>query len=125
MMLVEWLFAQIGEVTRIPARQLDVATSLCSSGPAFVALYIEGLVDGAVALGLKRQHAVKMAAQMIKGSADLVLGGRSLAGVMEEIATPGGSTMVGLLTLEEGGVRARAARTIMESTKALQRMASA
>ena len=124
MMLVEWLFALIGTVARITARHLDAGTSLCSSGPAFVAKFIEGLVDGAVGLGLRRPDAVAMAAQMVKGTACLILGGRSLPDVMEEIATPGGSTMVGLLTLEEGRVKATAARAIMESTRALDRMTS-
>ena len=114
--LVEWLFEAIGTVIHIAAAKFDACTALCGSTPAFFALFIESLLDGAVALGLKRSEAQVMAAQTMKGAALLMLAGQKPEDIKEAVATPGGSTIQGLLVL--GGVRGTVADALIRCTAA-------
>lgn len=114
--LVEWLFTAIGSVTQITAAQFDVCTALCGSTPAFFALFVESLLDGAVALGLKRSEAQIMAAETMKGAAMLMLNGESPESVKEKVATPGGSTIQGLLELERKALRGTVADALVKCT---------
>ena len=114
--LVTWMFSRIGRVVHLPATQMDASTALCGSGPAFCALVLEALADGAVAMGLPRAEAQLMAAQTMKGTAGLVLNGEHPALVREKVSTPGGCTIGGLLVLEEGTVRGTVARGVREAT---------
>jgi pyrroline-5-carboxylate reductase len=114
--LVTWIFKRIGDVVHLPASNMDVSTALCGSGPAFFALMLEAAVDGAVAMGLPRAEAQRMAAQTMKGAAGLVLAGEHPAILREKVSTPGGCTIGGLLVLEEGAVRGTVAKTIREAT---------
>lgn len=64
--LVTWIFKRIGDVVYLPASKMNASTALCASGPAFFALVLEAAIDGAVAMGLPRQEAQRMAAQTSK-----------------------------------------------------------
>lgn len=114
--LVTWIFKRIGEVVYLPPSNMDVCTSLCGSGPAFFALMLEAAIDGAVAMGLPRAEAQRMAAQTMKGAAGLVLNGDHPALLRDKVSTPGGCTIGGLLVLEEGRVRGTVARAVREAT---------
>ena len=114
--LTTWIFTRIGRVVHLPPAMMDVSTALCGSGPAFLALMLESLADGAVAMGLPRAEAQLMAAQTMRGTAGIVLGGEHPALVREKVSTPGGCTIGGLLVLEEGTVRGTVARCIREAT---------
>lgn len=116
--LVDWIFATIGSVTHIPASQFDACTALCGSMPAFFALFIEAMLDGAVALGLKRSEALVMAALTMKGTAALVLGGEAPEELREKVATPGGSTIQGLLDLERKALRGTVADALISCADA-------
>ena len=116
--LVDWLFATIGTVTHITAGQFDACTALCGSTPAFFALFLESLLDGAVALGLKRSEAHTMAAETMKGAAMLMLAGESPDMLKEKVATPGGSTIQGLLALERKALRGTVADALIRCTAA-------
>ncbi|KAL8814604.1 MAG: hypothetical protein Q9223_006182 [Gallowayella weberi] len=115
---VEWLFTSIGTVTRITAAQFDACTALCGSTPAFFAHFIESLLDGAVAVGLKRSEAQVMAANTMKGVATLILAGEQPETVKEKVATPGGSTIQGLLELERKAFRGTVADALIKCTTA-------
>ncbi|KAL2181822.1 pyrroline-5-carboxylate reductase dimerization-domain-containing protein [Thermothelomyces heterothallicus CBS 202.75] len=114
--LVTWIFKRIGDVVYLPPSTMDVCTALCGSGPAFFALMLEAAIDGAVAMGLPRAEAQKMAAQTMKGAASLVLNGDHPALLRDKVSTPGGCTIGGLLVLEEGRVRGTVARAVREAT---------
>lgn len=114
--LVTWMFTRIGRVVHLPPAQMDVSTALCGSGPAFYALVLEAMADGAVAMGMPRAEAQLMAAQTMKGTAGMVLNGEHPAMVREKVSTPGGCTIGGLLVLEEGRVRGTVARSVREAT---------
>lgn len=114
--IVEWIFTRVGRVVHLPPSVMDVSTALCGSGPAFLALMLESLADGAVAMGLPRAEAQLMAAQTMRGTAGMVLSGEHPALVREKVSTPGGCTIGGLLVLEEGRVRGTVARSVREAT---------
>jgi len=114
--LVTWIFKRIGDVVYLPPSTMDVCTALCGSGPAFFALVMEAAIDGAVAMGLPRAEAQRMAAQTMKGAAALVLNGDHPALLRDKVSTPGGCTIGGLLVLEEGRVRGTVARAVREAT---------
>ncbi|KAG0647627.1 Pyrroline-5-carboxylate reductase [Hyphodiscus hymeniophilus] len=114
--LVTWIFERIGEVVHLPASSMDASTALCGSGPAFFALMLEAAIDGAVAMGLPRVEAQRMAAQTMRGAAGLVLAGEHPALLRDKVTTPGGCTIGGLLVLEEGSVRGTVARAVREAT---------
>ncbi|KAJ8071933.1 hypothetical protein OCU04_002237 [Sclerotinia nivalis] len=114
--LITWIFTRIGEVVFLPPSTMDACTALCGSGPAFFALMLEATIDGAVAMGLPRAEAQKMAAQTMRGAAGLVLSGEHPALLRDKVSTPGGCTIGGLLVLEEGRVRGTVARAVREAT---------
>lgn len=114
--LVTWMFTSIGRVVHLPPHTMDASTALCGSGPAFFALMLESMADGAVAMGLPRAEAQLMAAQTMKGCASLVLDGEHPAMVREKVCTPGGCSIGGLMVLEEGKVRGTLARGVREAT---------
>ena len=114
--LVTWIFKRIGDVVYLPPQTMDASTALCGSGPAFFALMLEAAIDGAVAMGLPRAEAQRMAAQTMRGAAGLVLHGDHPALLRDKVSTPGGCTIGGLLVLEEGRGRGTVARAVREAT---------
>jgi pyrroline-5-carboxylate reductase len=114
--LVSWIFTRIGKIVHLPPSQMDVCTALAGSGPAFVALMIEGLADGAVAMGLPRAEAQLMACQVLKGTVGMIETGEHPSIVKEKISSPGGCTIGGLLVLEDAAVRGTIARAVREAT---------
>ncbi len=60
--VIEWIFTRIGRVVHLPPSMMDISTALCGSGSAFLALMMESLADGAVAMGLPRAEAQLMVA---------------------------------------------------------------
>lgn len=114
--LINWMFTRCGKVATLPASVMDASTSLAGSGPALVALMLEALADGAVAMGLPRVEAQMMAAQVMRGTTSMVQSGEHPALIREKTSTPGGCTIGGLLVLEEGRVRGSIARAVREAT---------
>ncbi len=88
-------------------KQIDMATALSGSGPAFVFLMLEALVDAGVHIGLRRDVAAELALQTVIGSARFAEeSGKHLAELKNMVTSPAGTTTEGLLALEEAGVRA-------------------
>jgi len=111
--LARGLFAPLGRVLELEEKHMDTVTGLSASGPAFVFVMIEALADGGVARGLPRQVAIEMAAQMVFGAAAMVLtSGRHPAALKDDVTTPAGCTIAGILTLEDGRIRSVLARAV-------------
>ena len=88
-------------------KYLDMATALSASGPAYVFLILEALIDAGVYVGLPRDVARRMALQTVKGSVQLVAEtGRHPGELKDMVTSPGGTTAEGLQALERAGVPA-------------------
>ena len=111
------IFESVGRVVELEDKHMDAVTSLNGSGPAFVYVMLEALADGGVMMGLPRGVALEIAAQVFLGSARMVLEtGHHPAALKDEVTTPAGSTIAGLLTMEDGRIRSVLARAIQEAT---------
>lgn len=98
--------AGAGRFSPIPERLMDAGSAVSGCGPAFVDLFIEALADGGVACGLPRAQALEFAAQMVMGSAKLLLESGQHPGVLKDaVCSPGGTTIQGVRRLEEAGFR--------------------
>lgn len=102
---VTGLFKAVGEVVLIDESLSDAATGLAGCGPAFVFKVIEALASGGIKMGLPRAVSHKMAAQVVRGSGELVVRtGKHPAALIDEVTSPGGCTIDGLTKLEEHGM---------------------
>jgi pyrroline-5-carboxylate reductase len=114
----EEIFASVGRVLALDERHLDAVTAVSASGPAFIYLIVEALADGGVMCGLTRQTATELVAQMTLGAAAMVLAsGKHPAQLKDDVTTPGGCTIAGLLVLEERHIRSALARAVQTTTR--------
>ncbi|MGO9712803.1 MAG: pyrroline-5-carboxylate reductase, partial [Polyangiaceae bacterium] len=114
MRIAHALFEAVGRVVTLDESQLDAVTGLSGSGPAYVMLIIEALADGGVKVGLHRDTALLLAAQVVYGSAKLLLETGEHPGRLKDMVTsPGGTAIAGLHTLESGGLR----RTLIDAVE--------
>ena len=120
---VEALFGLVGEVHELPEAQLDAFLALTSSGPAFVALVAEGMADGAVAAGLPRNLAHRLAHRTLAGTAALLDGQGLHPGQLKDmVSSPGGTTMAGLRMLEQAGVRSALLEAVVAAAQRSQEL---
>lgn len=104
--LVGELLSAVGVAVRVEERLMDAVTALSGSGPAFAYLMLEALTDAGVRHGLPRDTARLLAAQTLKGAAEMVLATGSPPSVLkEEVTSPGGTTIAGLAAMESAGFR--------------------
>ncbi|MCU1485003.1 MAG: pyrroline-5-carboxylate reductase [Actinomycetia bacterium] len=111
----EGILGAVGEVVRVPEKLLDAVTGLSGSGPAYVFLVAEALIDAGVLAGLPRDVSSKLAIQTLLGSARLLAETGDTPEVLRAAVTsPGGTTAAGLRELEAHGVRS----AILEAVQA-------
>lgn len=100
------IFKTVGEVVEVDEKHMDAVTGLSGSGPAFIYLVIEALIEAGVELGLDEPTASRLATQTVLGSAKTMISSRKSARELREMVTsPGGTTIEGLAELEKGGVK--------------------
>ncbi len=100
------LMAAAGIVDPISEALIDAGCAITGCGPAFAYMFIEALADGGVKCGLPRAKAIRYAAQMLAGSAEMVLhSGKHPELLKDEVCSPGGSTIAGVDALEQRGFR--------------------
>ncbi len=103
---VRHLLDLLGTVGFYGPKEFKVAGLLSGCGPAFVALMMEGLADGAVKNGLRREEAYKLVSAMMVGTAKLQRETGLHPGVLKDaVCSPNGSTIRGVAALEERGLR--------------------
>ncbi len=105
------ILTAVGTVAEVGEAQLDAVTGLSGSGPAYVFLVAEALIEAGVLCGLTRPVAQQLAAQTLLGSATLLSAsladsGRGPGELRADVTSPGGTTAAGLRVLEQRAVRA-------------------
>lgn len=101
------LLASVGSVVVVPETQMDAVAALSGSGPAYVFLVVEALVEAGVRVGLPRDLATTLAAATLAGSSRLLEAtGEHPAVLRERVTSPGGTTAAALHQLERHGLRA-------------------
>lgn len=103
-----------GLLDQLDEHLIDAGSAVAGCGPAFACLFIEALADGGVTCGLPRAKALRYAAQMLEGTARLMLESGQHPGAMKDaVCSPGGSTIAGVRALEQGGLRAAAMNAVI------------
>jgi len=111
------IFEAVGEVVVTSEDQLDAVTGLSGSGPAYIYIVIEALIDGGVKMGLSRDIATKLAIQTVLGSAKLAkTSGLHPAILRDQVTTPGGTTINAIHELESHGIRAMLINAVVTAT---------
>jgi len=102
---------------------LDMATALSGSGPGFIFLFIEAMIDAGVHMGFSRRDATKLVIQTLEGSVALFKAtGEHPAELKNQVTSPGGTTAAGLYELEKGGVRTVLSRAIFAAYRRSQEL---
>ena len=113
---VRRLLAASGAVEELEEHLLDAATGVTGCGPAYAAMFVEALADGAVACGLPRKDAIAYACRMLMGTAQMILESGEHPGVLKDrVCSPAGSTIQGVRTLEQRGFRAAVTDAVIAS----------
>jgi pyrroline-5-carboxylate reductase len=116
--LATQIFSAVGKAVTLPESYLDAVTGLSGSGPAFVALFIEALIEGGVRVGLARDVATTLAVQTTLGTAQMIMETQRHPAVMREaVSSPGGTTMAGIHALEQGGIRGLIMNAVVAATE--------
>jgi len=116
--LARLLFTSLGAVLELEEKHMDTVTGLSGSGPAFIYLVLEAMAEGAVMRGLPRSVALELSARVAQGAAEMVLAtGRHPAALRDDVTTPAGCTVAGLLVLEDGRLRSVVARGVEMAAK--------
>lgn len=112
------IFDAIGRTLIVDEKHMDAVTGLSASGPAFVYIIIESFVEAGVKVGLPRETATALAAQMVLGASSMVLEtGEHPAKLKDIVTTPAGCTIDGILELEEGGLRVTLIKAVVRATQ--------
>ncbi len=112
------IFGTVGKTTTVEDALMDGVTGLSGCGPAYIYLVIEALSEAGVKVGLSRETATLLAAQTLVGSARMVLQrGVHPAALKDEVTTPAGCTIDGLMALEEGKLRVTLIKAVLAAEK--------
>ncbi len=99
--IIRSIFMSVGRVMALPERFMDAVTAVSGSGPAFIALFLEAMIDAGSNMGLSRDDATELAVQTAVGTAKLLDGGMSPERLRQMVTSPGGTTAAGLKVFEE------------------------
>ncbi len=112
------LFAKVGRTAIVDEKQMDAITGLSASGPAYIYIILESLAEAGVKVGLSRELATELAAQTALGAAQVVLNtGHHPALLKDQVTTPAGCTIDGILELEEGKLRVTLIKAVVKATQ--------
>jgi pyrroline-5-carboxylate reductase len=116
--IAQRLFGAVGRTVVVDEKHMNAVTGLSASGPAFMYVILESLADAGVKLGLPRDIATLLAAQTAHGAAREVLDtGSHPALLKDEVTTPAGCTIDGILELEEGKLRVTLIKAVVKAAE--------
>ena len=121
--LAEKVFKGLGKAEWVSEKDIDAVCGLSGSGPAYVAMMIEALADGAVMEGMPRDRAYKFAAQTVLGTAKLILDKDIHPAVLKDmVSSPAGTTIEGVYELENSSFRAAVMSAVIAGTEKSRNM---
>jgi len=116
--LVTAILGSVGQVCTVPEEQMDAVTGLSGSGPAYIYLLVEAMIEAGEAVGLSPEVARALTLQTVKGAAmTLAATGADPAELREQVTSPGGTTAAGLQVLREAGFTQALVRAIARATE--------
>jgi pyrroline-5-carboxylate reductase len=111
---IKSIFLSLGKIELVDEDSINAVTAISGSSPAYVYMFIEALADGGVMMGLPRDQSYRLAAQSVLGAAKMVLDlGQHPGALKDMVASPGGTTIEAVYTLEKNGFRG----SIMEAVR--------
>jgi pyrroline-5-carboxylate reductase len=111
---VQTMLEAVGIAVEVSEPQLDAVTGLSGSGPAYVCMMIEAMADGGVMAGLPRPLALRLATQTVLGTAKMVAEtGQHPGQLKDAVASPGGTTIAAISSLEQNGMRGAFIQAVM------------
>ncbi len=114
--LASRLFDTVGRTLVLDEKHMDAVTGLSASGPAYIYVILESLAEAGVKMGLPRDVATLLAAQTTLGAAKQVLDTNAHPALLkDEVTTPAGCTIDGLLELEEGKLRVTLIKAVVKA----------
>lgn len=103
---VEMILGTLGNFTAVPEKLMNAVTAVSGSGPAYVYLFIESLIEAGVTAGLPRETAELLTIQTVKGSASMIEEtGENPSVLKSKVMSPGGTTAAALEELEKNGLK--------------------
>jgi pyrroline-5-carboxylate reductase len=117
--LARAIFDSIGETVFIQENVLmDAFTGLSGSGPAYIFTIVDAMADAGVKMGLSRKDSLFLSTQTLLGAARMLLDSKEHPGQLKDrVASPGGTAIAGIHTLEEGGLRTTLINAVESATK--------
>lgn len=116
--LAQSIFSAVGECLILPEKYLDAVTGLSGSGPGFVFLIVDALIEAGVLQGLPRAVSRQLVIQTLLGSARLIQEtDRHPAQLRDMVTSPGGTTIAGIQVMEEYKIRATLLKTVETATR--------
>lgn len=119
----ERLFGALGLTAQLPETGLNGVTALSGSGPAYIFLILEALVEGGVRVGLPRELSKELVLQTMAGSLEMVKEtGQHPAILKEMVTSPGGTTAAALEYLEAEGIRGTLIKAVVKAWERAQEL---
>ncbi len=120
---VDWqrgsgIFETLGTVVRVEEKHMDAVTGLSGCGPAYIYVILESLTDAGIKVGLPRELATQLASHTVLGAVKMLMEtGRHPASLKDDVTTPAGCTIDGLMELEEGRLRVTLVKAVVQATR--------
>ncbi|CCK71032.1 pyrroline-5-carboxylate reductase KNAG_0F03700 [Huiozyma naganishii CBS 8797] len=103
---VSQLISHVGTCVELPEKNMDAATSLVGSGPAYVLLMIESMMESGIKMGIPLRESLTCSLKVLEGTCKMVEESGTHPSVLKhQVCTPGGTTIAGLCKMEENGVK--------------------